>query len=232
MQVRPIKTPVFKEGEDLEAFVARHIKRLPEKAVVVVTSKIVALSEGRTAPLGTPKAKERIIRSESQRMLRTKWGWITIKDGMVMWSAGIDESNADGKIILLPKDSFAAATRLRMALRKRYKLKQLGVLITDSRLFPLRAGTVGVAVGYAGFKGIKDYRGKKDIFGRLLKMSRVDAADSLATAAVYVMGEAAERQPLAIIQDAPLEFQNTVDQKELIMDPETDAYRPLFQKFK
>ena len=34
---------------------------------------------------------------------------------------------------------------------------------------PLRAGVVGVALGYAGFKGLRDYRGKEDIFGKKLK---------------------------------------------------------------
>src|SRR6185369_10169333 len=136
------------------------------KSVVVVTSKIVALSENRTAIAGDEKMKEKLIRQESQFAVRTKYVWLTIKDGMVMASAGIDESNANGKLILLPKDSFKAADTLRKQLQKKYKVTQLGVLITDSRTMPLRSGITGVALGYAGFKGIKDYVGLPDIFGR------------------------------------------------------------------
>ncbi|MEJ0001981.1 MAG: coenzyme F420-0:L-glutamate ligase [bacterium] len=172
---------------------------MPENSVLVVTSKIVALAEGRTAVFTDKAQKTALIKKESQFALETKYVWLTIKDGMVMASAGIDESNAAGKLILLPKDSFRAAESIRKDLKKIFKLKKLGVLITDSRIFPLRSGVVGVALGYAGFKGIRDYRGKKDIFGRVLKMSQTDVADSLATAAVLSMGEGREQQPLALI---------------------------------
>ncbi|MEN9561335.1 MAG: hypothetical protein RIQ56_608 [Candidatus Parcubacteria bacterium] len=230
MEVRAVRTRIFTEGENLVSFIIGHVPRLEEGAVLVVTSKIVALSECRTAPLGTAKEKDDLIKSESQFALKTKLVWLTIKDGMVMASAGVDESNAGGKIILLPKDSFVAADRLRKALRKHYKIKQLGVLITDSRLFPLRAGVVGVALGYAGFAGVRDERGKKDIFGRKLKMTRVDVADSLATAAVLEMGEGSEQQPLAVIKDARISFQERVNRKELLVDIKEDLYRPLFAR--
>jgi len=117
-------------------------------------------------------------------------------------------------------------------LQKKFKIKNLGVLITDSRLFPLRAGIVGAAIGYAGFKGVKDYRGTGDIFGRILKLSRTDIADSLATAAVVCMGEGREQQPLALITDAPVVFTEKVNKKELYIDPREDLYQPLFEKIK
>src|SRR6185369_13029335 len=118
---------------------------------------------------------------------------------------------------------------LRKKLKKIFKLKKFGVLITDSRIFPLRAGIVGVALGYAGFKGIRDYRGSADIFGRNLKMSRTDVADSLATAAVLCMGEGKERQPLALVEDAPVQFVEKINKKELRITPEDDLYMPLFR---
>ena len=176
--------------------------------------------------------REKIIKAESDYMLRTKYTWLTIKDGMVMSSAGIDESNADGKIILLPKDSFKVAGTLRRLLQKKYKVKNLGVLITDSRLFPLRTGVVGVALGYAGFKGLRKYRGTKDIFGRIFKLSRLNMADSLATAAVLCMGEGREQQPLALITNVPVKFVERVNRKELLIDIAEDLYQPLFEKIK
>src|SRR5258706_3196009 len=113
MIVTPIKTRVFKEGENLFAFIASYFKTLPEKSVVVVTSKIVALAEKRTAIIKDDTTKEKLIRRESEIAIRTKYVWLTVKDGMIMASAGIDESNADGKLILLPRDSFKAANILR-----------------------------------------------------------------------------------------------------------------------
>lgn len=226
MIVTPIRTRIFKEKEDLEAFIVEHVPSLSEGAILVVTSKIVALAEGRTAD---PKDREKIIEEESELVIRTKYTWLTIKDGTVMASAGVDESNADGKLVLLPRDSFAAAEVLREKLRRRFDLKNLGVLVTDSRLLPLRAGVVGVALGYAGFKGVRDYRGAKDIFGRAMQYSRTDVADSLATAAVLEIGEGAEQQPLCVIENAPVEYIEVVDRNELHIDIKDDVYRPLFE---
>lgn len=230
MIIRPIKTHVFQEGDDLFALITDYFKKLPEKSVVVVTSKIVALAEKRTAVVENVETKEKLIRAESELAIPTKYVWLTVKDGMVMASAGIDESNGGGKLILLPKDSFKTAWFLRKKLQQEYGVWHLGVLITDSRTVPLRAGVTGVALGYAGFRGVKDYRGTPDIFGRKFKFSRTNVADSLATAAVLVMGEGNERQPLAIIEKAPIEFCNHVHRKELHIDIQDDMYRPLFSK--
>ncbi len=232
MQIKAIKTRIFRENENLLDFILKYVKRIPEDSVLVITSKIVALAEGRTVKYKNQSQKIKLIKEESDFAIKTKYTWLTIKDGMAMASAGIDESNADGKMILLPEDSFKSAGFIRKELCKRFKIKNLGILITDSRLFPLRAGIVGVALGYAGFKGIKNYIGKKDIFGRILKMSRTDVADSLATSAVLCMGEGKEQQPLALITDVPVEFVGKINKKELIIDPKTDLYQPLFEKIK
>jgi F420-0:gamma-glutamyl ligase len=232
MIVEPIKTRVFKEGENLFAFIIQYFKKLPEKSVVVVTSKIVALSEKRTVIAKNSLAREELIQKESDFALLTKHVWLTIKDGIVMASAGIDESNANGKLILLPKDSFKTAHLLRKKLQQKYKVKKLGVLITDSRTMPLRSGVSGVALGYAGFRGIKNYVGTPDIFGRKFKFSRTDVADSLATGAVLTMGEGNEQQPLAIIQKAPIEFCDKISKNELRINIDDDMYHPLFSKLK
>ncbi len=225
MKVRAIKTRIFREGENLLSFIETYFPKPAEKAVLVVTSKIVALSENRTAAIAD---KEKIIKNESQLAIKTPLVWLTIKDNMVMSSAGIDESNADGKLILLPKDSFAQAQKIRRHFMKKYSLKKFGVILTDSRLMPLRAGVVGVALGYAGFSGIKKYQGQPDIFGRKLTMSQVDIADSVATAAVLCMGEGNEQKPLALISDIELSWNNSLNKKELQIDPKNDLYRPLF----
>ncbi|MBI4090421.1 MAG: coenzyme F420-0:L-glutamate ligase [Candidatus Komeilibacteria bacterium] len=230
MIIRPIKTRVFQEGDDFFVFITDYFKKIPEKSVIVVTSKIVALAEKRTAVAENIGTKEKLIRAESELAIPTKYVWLTIKDGMVMASAGIDESNANGKLILLPKDSFKTARFLRNKLRQKYGVRHLGVLITDSRTIPLRAGVTGVALGYAGFRGVKDYRGMPDIFGRKFKFSRTDVADSLAAAAVFVMGEGNEQQPLAIIEKTPIEFCDKIHRGELHIDIQEDMYRPLFSK--
>ena len=232
MKIKAIKTRVFQPKDDLFLFIGCYLPRIPEKSVLVVTSKIVALAEGRVVKKNEAVTKEKIIRRESEFVLPTKYVYLTIKDGLVMANAGVDESNSNGQIILLPQDSFRAAAKIRDHFRKKYRLRDFGVIITDSRCLPLRAGIVGVALGYAGFKGLKDYQGQPDIFGRPFQYSRVDIADSLATAAVVCMGEGREKQPLALISGAPIEYTNRLDKDELKIDIRDDMYGPLFRKIK
>ncbi|MDP3881124.1 MAG: coenzyme F420-0:L-glutamate ligase [bacterium] len=230
MRVDAIKTRVFEEGENLPAFVFEHVKKLKEGSILVITSKIVALAQGRVAKIENLRTKDELIKKESEVAIPTKYVWLTVKDGMVMSSAGIDESNAkDGTLILLPKNSYKVAAGLRTALMKMFQLKNLGLLITDSRTAPFRSGVTGVAMGYAGFKGLKSYVGKKDLFGRKFKFSRTNVADNLASAAVLVMGEGNESKPLAVIENCPVVFSEKVFKNELRIDPMVDMYAPLFE---
>ena len=97
---------------------------------------------------------------------------------------------------------------------------------------------VGIAIGYFGFKPFKDYRGKKDIFGREFKMETSNMPDSLATAAVLVMGEGAETQPIAIIEDIPdIEFLQKVykaktEDDNFEIDEKIDMFYPFLSSVK
>jgi F420-0:gamma-glutamyl ligase len=230
MEIKAIKTRIFKPNENILYFIENHLPKITEKSIIIVTSKIVALSEGRFVKKINKATKKKIIKSESDFILPTKYVYFTIKDGTVMADAGVDESNANNNFILLPKDSFRSAVKIRTYFKKKYKLRNLGVIITDSRCLPLRAGIVGIALGYAGVKGLKDYRKKLDIFGRAFKYSKVDIADSLATAAVLCMGEGNEQQPLAVIKNAPIEYSDKLSRKELKIDIKEDIYGPIFKK--
>lgn len=232
MKVQAIKTRIFKENENLLDFIVTYIPKVKDGDILVVTSKVVALSEGRTASCKTEKEKEKLVKAESDFALKTKIVWLTIKDGMVMASAGLDDSNGNNKIILLPKDSFSSAEKIRSKLCSQFKIKNFGVIISDSALMPLRAGVVGSAVGYAGFQGVKSYNGKEDIFGRSLKFSRTNIADSIATSATLCMGEGDEQQPLAIIEEAPVTFTKKIDRKETRINPKIDIFLPLIKNIK
>lgn len=230
MIVKAIKTSIFSEGDDLFEFITRHIPKLKNGSILVVTSKIVALSEGRVAEPKNKKEHDEIIRRESSWALKTKQGTLTEKGGVLMWNAGADESNTSGKLILLPRDSFKAAQKLHSHLLQHYKIRMLGVILSDSRIMPRRAGVVGIAIGYAGFKGTREYRGKEDLFGREYHLTQTDVADSLASAAVLLMGEGSERQPLCVIENAPVEFTSRVRRNELVISRKDDMYAPLFKK--
>ncbi len=231
MKVTPIRTSIFREGDDLITFITKHIPVLKDGSVLAVTSKIAALSENRTAVSGKKSVLEKLIRSESEWAIESfpNW-WLTLRDGTFAINAGVDKSNANGKIVLLPRDCYKVAEKVRAALIKHYGIQKLGVIITDSRVAPLRRGVFAIALGYAGVKGLRDYRGKKDIFGRVLKVTQVNIPDSLATAAALCMGEGSEQQPLAVIEDAPVEFNDRTRKSELQISPKGDIFRPLFPK--
>jgi dihydrofolate synthase / folylpolyglutamate synthase len=231
MRLQSIKTPIFKLGENLEKFIRRNIVAIEDKSVLVVTSKIVALSQKRVVNSEKTDWSE-LIKSESQWAISTKYCYLTLKDNMIVPNAGIDRSNANGKFILLPSDSYREAQKLQKNLSKIYKIKNFGILITDSRVTLLRKGVTGVALAYAGFKGLRNYIGRKDIFGRSLEMSQTNVADSLATAAVLLMGEAAEQTPLALITNAPIKYTKKVNANELDININDDLFRPFFENLK
>jgi F420-0:gamma-glutamyl ligase len=131
------------------------------------------------------------------------WVMHTMKNNVFIPSAGIDESNAAGYYILWPWDVKRTAKELWSWLRKKYHVKDLGVIITDSHTIPLRRGVLGISLAHYGFEPLKDYRETPDLFGRLLKMTQTNIADGIAAAAVMLMGEGKEGTPLCIIKDVP-----------------------------
>lgn len=230
MLVTPIKTRLFLQGENLVAFILEHIPSAQEGDVLVVTSKIVSLSENRVVELRTPQDRERYVREESEVAVKTPYTTMTLRDGMIMASAGVDESNADGKLVLLPKDVYGTCHGLWLALKKSWGLASLGLVFTDSRTLVLRRGSVGMAIAHAGFHAIKSYVGTKDLFDRVLHVSRANTADPLAAAAVHTMGEGRERQPLALIRGAGLSFtEDPIGKSDIQVEIKDDVYGPIFQ---
>jgi len=203
--VKAIKTRKFIPPKDDLWELLSAIKSIQEKSVVAVTSKVVSIGEGRCIAI-SQITKDDLIKQEADKYLPRQFVpeelvMYTLKNNMLIASAGIDESNGGGYYILWPKDQNKSAQEIWAFLKNKFKIKNLGVIITDSRLIPLRGGVVGYSIGYFGFKPIKDYRGKKDLFGREFKMETSNIPDSLASAAVLEMGEGKESQPIAIISD-------------------------------
>lgn len=185
---------------------------------MAVTSKIVAICEGRTIPIDEADKKDLVARESDYYLpsYLSKYDFnFTITHRTLIPSAGIDESNGDGHFILWPKDPGASANNIYRYLKKRFGLNNVGVIITDSTARPLHYGTEGVAIAFSGFNPSNDYRGTPDLFGRTLEVSVSNIADALASAAVVVMGEGTERTPLAVIEDIPfVKFQDHEPTKE------------------
>lgn len=230
MEVEAIKTSLFKLNDSLIEFIKNHISLLEDGDILVVTSKIVALAEGRVNKI---EDKEQIIKSEAKEIIKTPWTDLTLSERGWEINAGVDESNADEGLILLPKDSWQSAEKLQTELKEKFRVKNLGVIISDTKSVPLRIGTVGRAIGCAGFLPTKSYVGKEDLYGRKSRVTISNMADALATSAVLMMGEGDEQTPLVIIKNAPVSFTDkslNEKDKELNLSPEQDIFSYVYRR--
>lgn len=212
MIITPVKTGILLPPKGgMWDFLSQNVQVLRENSVVCVASKIVSIGEGRCIPIKSVNSKDELIISEAERYLPRdfvpgRWVMHTISNGLFMPSSGIDESNANGYYILWPKDPYKSARKIWSFLRKKFRLKNLGVVICDSHSLPMRRGLLGISIAHWGFKPLRDYRGARDLFGRKLNISQTNIPDSLVAAAVFVMGEGSEQTPIAIIEGTDVQF--------------------------
>jgi len=211
--------------DDLYQVLGESLPKIEERSVVVVTSKVVAIHQGRCVPLSTGIEREELAKKEAdwyvdKDIVPGQFIMFTRKHNILIASGGIDKSNAKEHMILWPKGPMTAAKEIYEWIKARDKVKELGVIMTDSHVVMMRRGTQGIAIGHWGFNPVRDYRGRPDIFGRKLVVQTANVADSLATAAVLEMGEGQEQTPLAIITG--------IKEIEFSEDPKTIEGKPTF----
>ena len=227
-----VPTDIFKVGDDLASFLIKHLEGHElEGRVIAVTSKIFSLNEKRVVA-NVGQSKLDLIKQESDVYLCAggHGSHLTIKHGILIPSAGIDESNSvDGDFILFPEDPYASSAKIWAELKSHFSLKEFGLIMTDSHTMPLRRGVTGIGLAHWGFKATRSLVAHPDLFGRLLKFTHVDVLDALASMAVYVMGEADDRTPIAIVDAPALEFTAHSSRDEIAIEVETDLYAPLLQ---
>ena len=248
MKVTGVKTrKITPQYASILEIVDRYLPRLQDRSVVAVTSKIVALCQGRAILIPKDekeknKLKDQLIVREAELYLprsSSKYNvLLTVKGNAINFSSGVDESNAGGYFVLWPKDPQKSANKIREHLVKKHRKRNICVIITDTTSVPLRWGQRGVFVlAHSGFSALNSYIGKPDLFGRPFKMTSAAVADALGTAAVLVMGEGVEQTPLAVIEDIPfVRFQQRNPTKKelekLKMPLKDDLYAPLLKAVK
>lgn len=234
MKLIPIKTKILNPPQDdLFGAFLESVVDIKEGDIISISSKVVAIDEGRCVKI-TKAVKEELVKKEADFIVpRPYWNTpLTVTKHAFLGASGIDESNGAGYYILLPKDPFASAMRLRALLCKQFGLTNLGVIITDSHSTPFRYGAVGVALGWCGFSPIEDHRGRPDLFGREIQYERSNLVDGLAAAATVVAGEVDECIPVVIIRDVPRVIYKDGDTKDDILVPyEEDTFRVLYEQW-
>ena len=128
---------------------------------------------------------------------------------------------------MLPVDADASAEQLREALYERTGAR-VGVIINDSLGRAWRIGTLGLAIGVAGFTALEDHIGGNDIYGRELVVTQVAAADEMSAGASLVMGQTTEKTPVVLVRGyQPQEPDDPAQRgvKPLIRPKEMDMFR-------
>jgi coenzyme F420-0:L-glutamate ligase len=242
MEVFPIKIPKKSAGFDLFKAILESKFMFKENDVLVISSKFVSMSEGALVTLKSVKVSKmakdlaskfemdekiaELTLQQSQHIVSGIPGFLlTINDGMIAPNAGIDKSNCPpGKVIVYPKDSFSSARLLRRKIFDKLRIR-IAVVISDSRLMPTRIGCTGIAIGVSGFEPVEDFRGKKDLFGKKLRVTFKATADCLATLGVFVMGESNESIPFVVIRGADVnKTERKLGMKDMTVEPSIDIY--------
>jgi len=218
LTLRPVVVPAKSSKFDLAGLIEEKLGgRLKDGDVLVISSKFVAVSEGRVVKLAAvspgdrakklgkkyrmnPRLCELVLRESDEVMGGIPGFLLTSKDGLLTPNAGIDKSNArHGMVVLYPRRPAVSAWRIREALKFSVGVR-VGVIICDSRLSPTRRGTTGVAVAASGIEAVLDMRGRADLFGNVLKVTSQGVADDLSSAAEILMGESDESVPIVHVR--------------------------------
>lgn len=241
LTVLPVPAPIHDTTFDLlstilDALTTADIK-LQDGDVVALSSKYVAISQGRVVALAdvvvSPQAQSlatrynmdpriaQLVYEEAEHIFGgISMGFLlTWKNGVISPNAGLDRSNIpSGYVVLLPSHPYPTARAIREGLRQ-HSGADVGVILTDSWLMPGRIGTTGVAIATAGFRPIQDERGKSDLFGNPMVVTQRGIADGICAAAQLVMGERDEATPIAVVRGATIELTDAVISAEDVAIP-------------
>jgi coenzyme F420-0:L-glutamate ligase/coenzyme F420-1:gamma-L-glutamate ligase len=214
--------------------------------VIVVAQKIFSKAERRILRLEdtvpSKKAKKlskvtgkdprfvELVLRESKTVLKASREILLVKDrrGFVCINAGIDKSNIEGEenFALLPENPDHSARRCRLAIQK-LTGKSVAVIICDTYSRPFRRGQVNFAIGVSGIDLFRDYRGKRDLFGHVLRVKNVAVVDEIAAAAELLIGQGAEAIPVVIIRglEESVEVREDGSVSELTISEDEDLFR-------
>ncbi len=225
----PVRTKIVSEGDDLTEVLLDSLEKAGVKLrngdVVVVASKVVSTALGYrrrikddgigeearslASKTGLPEGFVQMVIDECEGRYYgyVKGAILTLTNHGLYANAGLDRSNSGSPkehAVLLPENCEDIAIGLRDALKEKTG-KEVGVILCDSHTQPMRLGTIGIALATAGVKPTRDERGKKDLFGYIMKITTRAMADCVCSASQILMGETDEQTPFVICRNSGLE---------------------------
>jgi len=209
--------PLIHAGDDIAELVCKKVN-FSDGDILVIASTIWSKAHGYTKKLSDITASERAVRlgklnGEDPRFVQAvldasadiimehPFILSEMSFGHIGVRAGVDQSNIeDGMVIFLPADPMKAADELRNNV-KRIAKKDVGTIITDTCGRSFRRGQTGNAIGWSGFTAIRDFRGDRDLFGHVLKITEEAVVDEIAGFANFVMGESDNGVPAVVFRN-------------------------------
>jgi len=217
---------------------------IENKDIIVIAQKIISKAEGRLINMNKvnpsenaidlsnqvdkdPKFVEMILQ-ESRKIVRIFNNTIIAEThhGFICANAGIDQSNVSSKknqVLLLPINPDRSAELIRKQIYEKIR-KKVSVIITDTFGRPFRIGQTNIAIGIAGIKPLRSYRGKQDMFGKILMVTEIAIVDEIASAAELVMGKTASI-PIAIVRNVNYSRQCNCSIRKIIRKEKKDIFR-------
>lgn len=232
-----VKTKLIQENQQLfpiflESITLSDIPTIRERDIIAISSKIVAMEQGRLVDLTdyqpssrayklsaltelSPSFVELVLEEADEIIGTVKGALLTLRRNILQANAGVDKSNAGkNKAILLPTNSDRYAAKFKSQLEQHYNISKIGVIIVDSAVRSLRRGTIGLSIGHSGFPASIDERGHVDLFGQPMQITFRAIADNLASACNLLMGESSESRPFVVIRGLNDIFKNWDGVKE------------------
>jgi len=239
MEFIPIKTRIlYPPKDDLFDVFDNYILKLYDWDILFITSKVVSIHQWRCIKNDWKILKKDLIEKESDYFFKTDvvpWKdiYLTIKNNILIPSAWIDESNANWYFILWPQNLEDFCTKAHSYLTKKFGIKNLWIIITDSTTRPLKWWVVGISIYSYWMMPIDDQRWNEDIFWKELSITQINIVDSISSMAVYLMWEWSQTQPIVIWRNIPW-IKYTNDNwlyEKMTIDPKNDLFSDILKPF-
>jgi coenzyme F420-0:L-glutamate ligase/coenzyme F420-1:gamma-L-glutamate ligase len=238
--------PEIRPGDDLGLMIARTADamdfQLTDGDIIVVAQKIVSKAEGRLVNLESVTPSEfaaeiakkqnrdprliEVILGESANLVRMDDHVMVTetRHGFICANAGVDRSNVVGDdwVSLLPVAPDDSALLLKTRFAELLKVN-VAVIITDTFGRAWREGLTNVAIGLAGIRPLKDFRGKTDDHGKELSATILAVADEIAASSGLLMRKTA-RIPVVVVRGYYFDH-GEGSAKELVRPKERDLFR-------
>ncbi len=227
VKVYPVRLPIVKPGDDLAKLIVDAFE-IKDGDIIAVCSTVVSKAEGRIVDLKDykpsdeakkiaerlkvePEFVQAVLDESEEVLLDYPFLLVKAKFGNICVNAGIDRSNVEaGKILLPPIDPDESAERIRRRVEE-LTGRRVGVIITDTNGRCFRRGVVGFAIGIAGVKAMRNWMGKRDLFGNVLEKTVECVADEIAAFANLMMGEGDWGIPVVIFRGLNLLGDGSMD---------------------